>query len=315
MQVLAVITEIRNANGELGPPALVMEYIPGKNLQLSWTKLIQSMHSPDKLELFLKICKGMQYAHSQSIIHRDLKPGNILLAPNNIPKIIDFGLASSLDPEELLSRSRSKQQMGTLLYMSPEQHDARSFDQRSDIYSLGLILFFIFTGLHAKELLLKGEYSLTEMFEKYLPSEVAYLCKYTCHPKQNRRCEELKPLIRKIENLLLHKNKIVSPAQKAKQTVPIYLQKIFFNSNISLGALIGLVCQEIFFQTSCWSPMIISGIICFLVAMLPFFPKNFGKKALKFALRLFPRNNFCVFSAGKRSKNSYHCRSGPCGIY
>ncbi len=98
-----------------------------------------------RLELFLKICDAIQYAHDHGVIHRDLKPSNIIVDDVGDPKILDFGLARIVDPDVTLTATatRTGRIMGTLAYMSPEQArgDSDAIDPRSDVYSLGMILY------------------------------------------------------------------------------------------------------------------------------------------------------------------------------
>jgi len=104
-----------------------------------------------KLELFIKICDGVNYAHQRGVIHRDLKPSNILMTAGGQPRILDFGLARIIDDEGADGRSlvmESGRLVGTLPYMSPEQArgSADGIDLRSDVYALGVILYQMLTG-------------------------------------------------------------------------------------------------------------------------------------------------------------------------
>jgi predicted Ser/Thr protein kinase len=102
-----------------------------------------------KLELFRRVCEAIRYAHQRGVIHRDLKPSNILMEADGNPKILDFGLARITDPElPRTSMTDIGRIMGTLPYMSPEdaRGDQEGMDVRSDVYSLGVILFELLTG-------------------------------------------------------------------------------------------------------------------------------------------------------------------------
>jgi WD40 repeat protein/TPR repeat protein len=139
-----------------GQPYLVMEYVPG--LPITEYCDQHRLKIPERLELFIRACEGVQHAHQKAIIHRDLKPANILIVEVDgepKPRIIDFGLAKAttvqLTQETL--HTRIGQFLGTPGYMSPEQVDPniQDVDTRTDVYSLGVILYVLLTGLQPFE--------------------------------------------------------------------------------------------------------------------------------------------------------------------
>jgi eukaryotic-like serine/threonine-protein kinase len=134
-----------------GQPYLVMEYVPGVPITDYCDR--NKLKVRDRLELFIKVCEGVQHAHQKAIIHRDLKPANILVADVDgkpTPRIIDFGLAKALDAEvgDQSLCTKAGGLVGTPGYMSPEQCDpaTQDVDTRTDVYSLGIILYVLLTG-------------------------------------------------------------------------------------------------------------------------------------------------------------------------
>lgn len=136
---------------ETGRPYFVMELVRGDAITRFCEK--NQLNLGQRLELFEKVCHAVQHAHQKGIVHRDLKPTNILVTMQDnhpVPKVIDFGLAKATD-QRLTDRTMFTahgQVLGTLEYMSPEQADLNELDvdTRSDIYSLGVILYELLTG-------------------------------------------------------------------------------------------------------------------------------------------------------------------------
>ncbi len=134
-----------------GQPYFVMEFVAGLPITNYCDQ--KKMKIRERLELFVLVCEGVQHAHQKAIIHRDLKPANILVVEVDgkpMPRIIDFGLAKAITPpipgETLFTQAGSF--LGTPGYMSPEQADPRvqDVDTRTDVYSLGMVLYELLTG-------------------------------------------------------------------------------------------------------------------------------------------------------------------------
>ena len=130
-----------------GEPYFVMEYIEGEPIYQYAS--LHKMSIADRLRLFTQICDAVQYAHGKLVIHRDLKPTNILVSSAGTPKLLDFGIAKLLNPE-LVSDTTPQTTLGvrlmTIEYASPEQVQAQPVTFRSDVYSLGVILYELVTS-------------------------------------------------------------------------------------------------------------------------------------------------------------------------
>jgi eukaryotic-like serine/threonine-protein kinase len=135
-----------------GQPYFVMEYVDG----LPVTRYCdhKKLKIRERLELFIKVCEGVQHAHQKAIIHRDLKPSNVLVGEVDgkpMPRIIDFGIAKAIS-SQVGSEQTMLTQLGALVgtpgFMSPEQADPSvlDVDTRADVYSLGVILYVLLTG-------------------------------------------------------------------------------------------------------------------------------------------------------------------------
>ncbi len=134
--------------GEL--PFYAMEYVPEAMTLSEWVR-VKSLDTKAILQLFTNICSAVGHAHLKGVIHRDLKPANILMTQDGQPKIIDFGVARSTDPEIAITTLETVVGVliGTLQYMSPEQcgGDPLEIDTRSDVYALGVILYELLCGV------------------------------------------------------------------------------------------------------------------------------------------------------------------------
>jgi len=134
-----------------GQPYFVMEYVPGVPITVYCDQKRLSIR--ERIELFAKVCEGVQHAHQKAVIHRDLKPANILVVEVDgkaVPRIIDFGIAKAISDRDSLASmvTRAGNFVGTPAYMSPEQAapDVADVDTRSDVYSLAVILYELLTG-------------------------------------------------------------------------------------------------------------------------------------------------------------------------
>jgi eukaryotic-like serine/threonine-protein kinase len=134
---------------EDGLPYFVMELIDGQPIDQYCDQ--RELSVAERLKLFLQVCSAVQYAHQRLIIHRDIKPGNILVASDGTPKLLDFGIAKILDPEAVTGQTEATLTVFRVLtpgYASPEQVKGEPITTASDVYSLGVVLYELLTGHH-----------------------------------------------------------------------------------------------------------------------------------------------------------------------
>jgi len=171
--------ELRTSDFPLprGRPYFVMELVRGIKITDYCDQ--EQLSTRDRLDLFIKVCHAIQHAHQKGIIHRDIKPSNILVTLHDgvpVPKVIDFGIAKATEGRltDATVYTHLHQFIGTPAYMSPEQAEMTSLDidTRSDIYSLGVLLYELLTGVtpfDAKELMSQGIDSMRRTIREQEP--------------------------------------------------------------------------------------------------------------------------------------------------
>lgn len=141
---------------ERGVPFIVMELLPGMDLEVL-LRSGEELLLEEKLDIVIQVCRGLAYAHEHGIVHRDIKPSNVRLLDDGSVKIMDFGIAKL----QGTGITQSGVMVGTVHYMSPEQIRGQTLDGRSDVFSLGVILYELlackrpFSGQGATEVLYK----------------------------------------------------------------------------------------------------------------------------------------------------------------
>ena len=137
------IVAVHEVGEHQGRPFFAMELIEGRSLD----KIVAAgrLDESEIVELALGICNGLRKAHESGVIHRDIKPSNIIVDRDGVPRVLDFGLAAVRDSDSLTHTGST---LGTIGYMSPEQISGRSADIRSDLFSMGIVLYEMISGVN-----------------------------------------------------------------------------------------------------------------------------------------------------------------------
>jgi serine/threonine-protein kinase len=138
---------IDGGTAEDGTPFVTMELVEGLPITRYCER--ERLGLGDRLKLFIKVCDALAFAHRRGIVHRDIKPGNVLVSDAGEPKLIDFGIAKVLQPEQMdldLPETRIEQRPLTPEYASPEQLTGQAIGVASDVYSMGVLIYELLTG-------------------------------------------------------------------------------------------------------------------------------------------------------------------------
>ncbi|CAM2068020.1 Non-specific serine/threonine protein kinase [Sulfidibacter corallicola] len=179
-----------------------MEYVDGQSLK---TYILNSPNDniEKKIQLLIRICEGLKAAHDQGVVHRDIKPQNILITEDFIPKILDFGIA-----RKVTQTRKEKNISGSPKYMAPEQIQNTMTDERTDIYAMGVIMFYMFTlrepflARTAQEIMLKQlEEPLPEpmSLNPKIPYWLCEIIKKCCMKSINMRFNNMGELIEELQ--------------------------------------------------------------------------------------------------------------------
>lgn len=197
---------------EAGLPFLALEYIDGLNVAEAAQKL-GKLPVGDVLHIVLRCAEALAYAHVRNIIHRDITPTNLLITRTRIVKLSDLGLAKPI-AEEVLDETESGVTIGTPLYMAPEQClNSKNADCRSDIYSLGVVLYRLLTGEtpfkgttsgELQQAKTKGTFTAARRLNADVPSRLDLLIDKMVARDPRHRYQSCGEVIRDLEQLGLH---------------------------------------------------------------------------------------------------------------
>ena len=157
------IVEMYDVGEDNGTYYIVMEYVEGRTLK-QLLKKRGNLTTPEVVDIMLQLTDGIAYAHDKYIIHRDLKPQNIMISDDGKIKITDFGIAVALNSTQL---TQTNSVMGSVHYLPPEQASGKGSTIKSDIYSMGIMLFELLTG----KLPFKGE-NAVEIALKHMKDDI-----------------------------------------------------------------------------------------------------------------------------------------------
>ncbi len=188
---------------------IVMEYVDGIALD-ALIKKKRYLTNEAAMLICREICKGLKYAHDNNVIHRDIKPGNVLISKDGEVKLTDFGIATSEDIEDGLTREGMT--LGTPAYMSPEQIDnSKTVDKRADIYSIGVVLYEMVTGQvpfsgsftpEAITSIYKGQFTLPREINPRILPVIQNIIKKLIQPKVKKRYKDIEIVIIRLSRYL-----------------------------------------------------------------------------------------------------------------
>ena len=240
------IAHIHDSGIRQGIYYCAMDLIEGTHLDMYVKQ--QNLTQREILELMRTVCQAVQYAHQNGVIHRDLKPSNIMVTEDGQPYIVDFGLAKSLlEDDSTLTVSAYGEAAGTPAYMSPEQAAGRTdkVDTRTDVYSLGIILFTLLTGANPHHLsgsrfevmrrIADEEVVRPRTFNRKIDKDLEALLLKALDRNPNRRYSSAAGLTEDIDNYLTGAPLIAGPQSR------VYELKKFVRRNRVLVAGIATV--------------------------------------------------------------------------
>jgi serine/threonine-protein kinase len=143
-----------------GAPYLVMEYVEG--VPITDYARARALDLRARLELFVQVCEGVQYAHQHLVVHRDLKPSNIFISAGGVPKLLDFGIAKVLATTDEAMATQTAARLLTPDYAAPEQFNGGAITTATDVYALGVVLYELLADVRPRRTQVDGEHAATE---------------------------------------------------------------------------------------------------------------------------------------------------------
>ncbi len=217
------VVRIYGLGGPDDLPHFVMEFVDGVPLSEAARPLPLSL----KAELMRKVARAVQYFHEHGIIHRDLKPGNILVGRDLEPKLLDFGLVRHLEPSPLGSTIPGDL-VGTPEYLSPEQARGEPVDERTDVFSLGTVLFELLTGrlpFQGKDLseqvdkICHEEAPLPRSFDREIPGDLQNICMKALEKDRSERYPSAREMGDDLERFIAGEPVLAVPGSYARRMV------------------------------------------------------------------------------------------------
>ncbi len=252
------VCRMYDLNKEAGSYFITMEFVSGEDLK-SFIRRSGNLTISKGIDIAGQICEGLAEAHRLGIVHRDLKPSNIMIDNDGNARIMDFGIARSVEGKGITGAGVM---IGTPEYMSPEQVEGKDVDQRSDIYSLGVILYEMLTGrvpfegetalniaVKQKTETPKNPREFNELISENL-SSVILKCLEKEKEKRYQSASELRSELLNIERGLPTAEKVrpqKKPLTSREITVTLGLKKLLIPALVLLGVVvIALILWQIF---------------------------------------------------------------------
>jgi eukaryotic-like serine/threonine-protein kinase len=181
------IVTIYDAGEEKELGYIAMELVEGKSLK-EWSRKPNLMPLADLVQILASVADALDYAHQQGVVHRDIKPANIMITKDRLVKVMDFGIAKMAST----SKTQTDVVLGTPTYMSPEQIAGKKVDGRSDVFSLGVVLFELLTG--------QPPFTADNL------SALLFAIAHNPHPELQTLRQDLPPMFQEVLNRALQKD-------------------------------------------------------------------------------------------------------------